>query len=118
MGIDAVIRFESTVDEPDLEWFHGGEVEKIADDYYDTDGGKPTHEVDLGGHRYYGKGYERGPWPTISAILLVLLMSKDVKKVWYGGDCNDWIGAVDIDWLNEMNKYYVEYGHRPYRRDR
>jgi hypothetical protein len=37
-------------------------------------------------HRYYGPGYERGPWPEIRATAEWLEMRFAGHEVWYGGD--------------------------------
>ncbi len=72
-----------------------------------------THEIDTFA-RYYGMGYERGPWPLISAALMTLLATEDVEKVWYG---NDGAGAQEItpDDVLRISKHYMANGHRPYR---
>ena len=66
--------------------------------------------------RYYGKAYERGPWPQIHALLLELLMHPDVEQVWYWGDGREPQESdfVTLDWLIEMNRHYVAVGHEPY----
>ncbi len=67
--------------------------------------------------RYYGVGYERGPWPDICALLLYLLMHPDVLSVWYCGDHREAhreYDLVTLDVLNTMNAHYVATGHTGY----
>jgi hypothetical protein len=35
---------------------------------------------------FYGPYYARGPWPTLSAALMLLINSPDIETVWY---CDD-----------------------------
>lgn len=65
--------------------------------------------------RYYGPGYERGPWPEIAAYLLTLLADKDVEAVGYGGDSGDHREPVTLEWLTQMNLHYIDNCERPYR---
>lgn len=68
--------------------------------------------------RYYGVGYERGPWPDIAALLLQLLINPDIEGVWYYGDhtsAHEQYHFVTVDTINKMNRHYVSVGHEPYR---
>jgi hypothetical protein len=72
-----------------------------------------THEVD-NPCRFYGPGYERGPWPTLCGVLMVLLNSPDIETVWYFGDdlhTGD-LGPFTVDRLIQYTRHYVEYGER------
>ena len=74
-----------------------------------------THEVDSC-VRFYGPGYARGPWPTLSAALMLLLNSPDVETVWY---CEDSGGAETAEpWTAEKQAeytaYFVAHGRREY----
>jgi hypothetical protein len=71
--------------------------------------------------RYYGKTYERGPWPTICGVLMKLIQDPNVEKVWYMSDCSI---PDDLDLTNEaptdiaevldISKHYMVNGTRPY----
>jgi hypothetical protein len=53
-----------------------------------------THQLDSS-YRYYGKDYERGPWPIICAQLMVLFADEDVEAVWYFADETDIEGTEE-----------------------
>lgn len=40
-------------------------------------------------HRYYGEGYERGPWPVIHNAVVVMRAAFPGLPVYYGGDTRD-----------------------------
>lgn len=61
--------------------------------------------------RFYGKEYQRGHWPRIAAILLELLADSSIEEVRYSGDCGEYDeGPVTVEFINDMNKFYVENG--------
>jgi len=64
--------------------------------------------------RYYGEGYERGPWPTIAEVLMKLLSCPAVVTVWYGGDGDDEIPPCTPDHVIALCRHFMEYGRRPY----
>lgn len=66
--------------------------------------------------RYYGPGYERGPWPAIHACLLDLLADPNVEKVWYGSDCQEGLDEVSLEYLTLVNLHYIDNADRPYRK--
>lgn len=72
-----------------------------------------THEVDQC-WRYYGPGYERGPWPNIAAVLMALYASHDVETVWYFGDCKDGDEPFTPQRVQEFCAHYMAEGDRPY----
>lgn len=111
MGVDVEIYFELISGEaPYLRYG----VPKDAGDWY-PDGA--TNRLDMDGMRYYGIGYERGPWPQISADLMVLMSAENVGSVWYFGDNSDPEKMVPftVDDLLTITRHYVEHGERPYR---
>jgi hypothetical protein len=65
--------------------------------------------------RYYGPGYERGPWPDIAATLLELLADENIEDVGYGGDSDEYVEPVTLAWLTQMNLHYIDNADRPYR---
>ncbi len=64
--------------------------------------------------RYYGKNYARGPWPDIAAILMLLLSSEEIEKVFYDGDCGDTVKEFSKENFLEYTRYFLENGNRPY----
>lgn len=111
MGIDARIIIRGT---PQQELEHIGLLGKLvpADEYAQELAPGATFEVDMGA-RYYGPGYERGPWPKISAVLMELMATPGVTGVWYGGD--EEVYPMTGKVLEEFTRHYLEFGHRPYR---
>lgn len=117
MGLDVTIYFRAKpgfdADKLDSHLPNGFEVVPIPD-YCEAEYPDATHELDTC-YRYYGEGYERGPWPHIAAALMILLVSENVERVWHGSDC---AGPHEIT-KEEVLKtcaYYMEHGRRPYYR--
>jgi len=115
MGIDACI-YVRTGDglDPDLcdalpEW-----AEIIPADTSAPAGA--TYEIQRLGWRYYGPGYERGPWPLLAATLMALYAASNVEAVWYFGDHTDDPEPFTPDLVNKFSAYYMKHGDRPYRR--
>lgn len=75
-----------------------------------------THEITQY-WRYYGPGYERGPWPSIAATLMALYACENVEVVWYFGDCSETDYPFTRDRVQEYNAHYMANGDRPYRPD-
>lgn len=119
MGLDVRILFRvrPNFDPTESDVFEGNhivgfDVQDIPD-YLKEDNPEATHELDTS-YRYYGIGYERGPWPYICGALMILLASKKVDKVWYGSDCGD-VHEIDAETILEICSHYMKNGHRPYR---
>lgn len=72
-----------------------------------------THEIETS-QRYYDFGYERGPWPEIAGILMILLASPDVEMVWYHGDHKSEDDPLTKERLLGITDWYLKNGHRPY----
>jgi hypothetical protein len=72
-----------------------------------------THEIDTYA-RFYGKGYERGPWPAICAVLMLLHACETVEKVWYDGDTCESPRECPPERVIEISWHYMQYGERPY----
>lgn len=68
-----------------------------------------THQVQID-CLYYSKGYPRGPWPDIAAVLMTLLASKDVKKVWYGFD--QYPQVINAAEVNAISAHYMAHGYQ------
>lgn len=116
MGFDAKIYFRSKTAELHLEDTLIPEftISPIDDKtlYKATYNGESlaeaTHKVCCGCLRYYGKGYERGPWPSLAAVLMELLASEDVEKVWYGID--DDPPEIDAAEVAAISVHYMTHG--------
>lgn len=85
-------------------------VVACAHDDWDVDA---THEIDNWA-RYYGPGYERGPWPTIAAALLTLYAAPNVVAVYYFPDSKRAGETFSLDDLAKFNAHYAKHGTRPY----
>lgn len=109
MGIDVeiAIRAKTGYEPPSPNHIDGTVVECAYLDGY-------THEVSSA-TRYYGRGYERGPWPEIAAYLLTLMADQNVEAIGYGGDASDHRETVTLEWLTQMNLHYIDNCERPYR---
>lgn len=59
-------------------------------------------------HRYYGPGYERGPWPVIHNYIVTLRAALPGCTVHYGGD-SDWGNSPEAtdDYLAEIWQHYL-----------
>ena len=114
MGIDVCMFVEASGEPSDLwlpQGWHFTEAEEC-----DKDSGA-THEVWCDGHRYYGIGYERGPWPIIAGVLMSLFASPNISRVWYFGDISDIENSEPItrEEVARISMHYMKHGERPYR---
>lgn len=119
MGVDAEIYFETfNGEKPKLEWNVDDwwEIENLSDENDVYELGSATHAVNIKGNdRYYSVGYERGYWPGICKVLMLLLSSEDVVRVWYGGDSGWTLPECTIQDVLKLSKHFMEHGNRPYR---
>jgi hypothetical protein len=63
---------------------------------------------------YYEKGYERGNWPEIAAILEFLRHRVPEARVWYGPDGTEQVEEITRESLERLWSYWSQYGNRPY----
>jgi hypothetical protein len=116
MGIDACIyvKMRDGVTEPRLEQPLPDGFKMKPNPELGMEGA--THEVDNYA-RFYGPGYARGPWPTLSAALMLLLNSPDIETVWYCGDSGG--EKTEEPWTTEKQAeytaYFIAHGCREYR---
>lgn len=116
MGIDACIyvKMRDGVTEPRLEQPLPKGFELKPNPGWGLEGA--THEVHNYA-RFYGPGYARGPWPDLSAALMLLLNSPDIETVWYGGDSGG--EETEEPWTAEKQAeytaYFITHGCREYR---
>lgn len=115
MGIDVEIYFVCE-GEPNFERAlpRGFEICKAVDWKAEDFAPDATHCIDTMS-RYYGIGYERGDWTAICAVLMLLIASEQVSKVYYGGDSYISLPECTIESVLEISKHYMENEHRPYR---
>jgi len=64
--------------------------------------------------RYYGEGYERGPWPEISGVMRWLRGRLLGATVWYSGDSSDRLPAFTVEDDAAMWQHFVAVGFDPY----
>lgn len=83
-------------------------------DYLTAAPGKRLVMVMLG-CRYYGKGYERGPFHDIAAIARFLRSTWPTGRVFYGGDSGDTLEEWTDEFERDLWDHFVKNGHRPYR---
>jgi len=76
--------------------------------------GETVLNVDLT-FRYYGPGYERGPFYLIYTLAIYLEKLLD-GEVWYGGDSGgETLDIFDHDRRESYMEHFVKNGGRPYR---
>lgn len=64
--------------------------------------------------RWYGPGYERGPWPQLSAAIRWLLYN--TEEVWYWNDyAENRPNPITFEQLEEFDKHWANVGGLPYR---
>jgi hypothetical protein len=116
MGVDACIYFKTRdgFEPPGLGTLGLGTllpskcpIIAAVDDFVES----ATHEIDQN-WRYYGPGYERGPWPIIAAVLMALHASHDVETVWYFGDCFGEDGPFTPQQVLAFTAHYMATGRR------
>ncbi len=118
MGVDVCLYYESADGKnPDLLWLPEAWNVCEADEY-----DRPaTHQINADLSRYYGPNYERGPWPMICGVIMSLMASSNVKRVWYFGDhsrMEDYAHEpLTIEKVNEISAHYMTNGDRPFRGD-
>lgn len=114
MGIDAVIKAVGPVTDDQLaeanarvtEWIRHGlwaEPGNTALERYAWE--DDTIEV-TSWWRYYGPGYERGPWPDIYRCIRAVQAWLPQCRVYYGGDSSDHVDEVTDEFLREMWAHY------------
>lgn len=84
---------------------------------YDFENKRDIIEIDFGGWRHYGIGYERGPIMKIAAILGWSLRNLPGAKVYYGGDSFTLEDLCEwtLDREREVLDHFFKHGQRPYR---
>lgn len=94
----------------------GGVVYTQDGDHIVADADEQFVEVHLMG-RYYGKGYERGSYPTLRAIAEWLEFKLPSGEVWYGGDSSGMCAtAFTPAARSDLNRHFLANGRRPYQR--
>lgn len=65
--------------------------------------------------RYYGPGYERGPFPEFFMLWQWLRINLEGCVIWYGGDCSDMLERLTEAREHEILVHWATKGHQPYR---
>lgn len=80
-------------------------------DEYEREAGEQVIIVNLTG-RYYGPGYERGPWFKYASIARWLRRRISGARVFYGGDgdCEE----LTPERENEIWDHFIQHGYDPY----
>lgn len=117
MGIDAEIYFEllSGNEPDDVDVYplkNIGEIKRFGEPHECG----ATHFVDTL-CRLYDFNYERGPWCLFSGLLMQLVASPNVGRVWYFGDHVDPIAPITPENVLALSKHYMAHGERPYRQE-
>lgn len=116
MGVDACIYCKTKDgEEPNLCDALPNGATIVAAGEWEKD--RATHEISQS-WRYYGPGYERGPWPSIVAVLMALHASPNVEAVWYFGDYSEIGHPFTPEHVLEYSAHYMANGDRPYRNRR
>jgi hypothetical protein len=115
MGLHVTIYFKATdsfslVDSLPAD-FSISAIEQGLFSVNETYGIDATHSVNQL-ERYYAEKHERGDWPAIASVLMILHATEGIEKVRYGGD--DFTSEMTPKRVTELCLYYMENGHRPY----
>jgi hypothetical protein len=120
MGVDVEIAVEGAT-----EWRHDHRLAKEALNLIGADHGRWVQVIDgalviSGMSRYYGPGYERGPWPQIYAAIRAVREMYPCHVVRYGGDIADWQyhAIADDEYLEKVWRHWLgphgdDYHSRP-----
>lgn len=74
-------------------------------------------EINFGGERYYGRGYERGPCLNQVTILGWLLRNlPEGSLVYFGGDSTETLPQWTLEDETDCLDHYFRVGHAPYRK--
>jgi hypothetical protein len=73
-----------------------------------------TFGVHTGFHRFYGRGYERGPCLKIITQLEWLRSQPEVLEVFYDGDCGDGLQKWTKEDSEKTLWHFFKVGHSPY----
>ncbi|WP_022886382.1 hypothetical protein [Glaciibacter superstes] len=108
MGVDVNLYAMGTVTDAEIEvanrFFEEREIRgTLGRTSWDPD----RIDVDMNGARYYGPGYERGPWPEIHTAIIALVAALPGCTVHYGGDSDPDAPEVDEDALAEMWAHWL-----------
>lgn len=123
MGIDARLCAVSSTPftKDDLEWAEDFIADRLGDPIY---GGRwltlePEGSPHGGGHvifntgyRFFGTGYQRGPWGRIYTEIRVLQAALPRAKVFYGNDTDTTHGvAVTNAYMNQLWRVWLGQEH-------
>lgn len=117
MGIDVNLYVTGFVTDPELDaavrFFKERELRGIPERSRWRD---DTIDIDMNGARFWGPGYERGPWLEIHACILATVAAFPGHSVYYGGDSDgDMSPIVDQDMLDEYWAHWLSPHWNDYR---
>lgn len=118
MGIDVNLYAVGEVSDEQFEAAGVYVKERVQFDQWSTFDRNYDGHVELWtGHRYYGPGYERGPWPQIYAEIRAMQAALPWCAVYYGGDCSDEGEKVTPEMLDKLWAHWLSAAGNNYRRD-
>lgn len=92
-------------------WKHGdGDYDQYL---HPTEEGKTTYRIALV-CRYYGEGYERGPFLKLKALADWIEANIPGATVLYGGDCDSGLSPWPKEEREKLYEYYIKVNNRPY----
>ena len=80
--------------------------------YHPAPGGTSLFEMECL-WRYYGPGYERGPWPQIRMALL--WGNREFGGAFYGNDIDCELRPFDQVAIDQIDAHFLRHGFDPYR---
>jgi len=132
MGVDVLLYAETIPTAQELEAARDLFRRSAISDDYESDGRVRWHCLEFEDEtewsrprvianvttRYYGKGYERGDWPSIYGAIRLLQAAFPTARVFYGGDTDDVAPEVTEEWLAETWAHYLGPNGNSYRDQR
>ena len=124
MGIDVILYAVGDVTDETLAAAnayleeHLGEHDKYADAWLIRSKWEPERVEFSTFNRYYGPGYERGPWPFIYSHIRALERALPACAIFYGGDTDDDGSPVSDPMLEEMWEHWLGPHGQDYRKPR
>src|SRR6185369_10389015 len=119
MGVDACIEVipEEAISEEKLHYLSGCLAECIGSENFWIKPEEGQHVLSINDEgyvqvntfwRYYGEGYERGPWMEIRYTLLWLIKHIPGKVYYYGDNSEREYNEVTETFLKKMDEYFIQ----------
>ena len=124
MGIDMEIRFSLEIEPDEKFMIFANNLLRDKSSICEQEKALYKDEDELYGinslSRFYGKGYERGPFISLYGLCAVLekLFEEYKIKIYYHGDCSEFDESYvfDLKKRNDLLEYFCKNGEAPYRR--